>query len=206
VQSWAGGLDGGEGPSQRPTASWGETGVCPSTQGAAGLRVSSRSWADPPGPQIVPGVKGTAHEGGAGIHASVALPAASCRTPLPELGYAVNLKASESVSPEGRASVLPSAWCWPSAWCPPVFMATAPHPCKIQLQGQGASSGRATLTSSPSPGRRFLAHFSPFPSPLVMSGDSQVWSHVDLSSDSPEPSSDQLSAVAPWTFVDLLSD
>lgn len=151
MQSSAGGLDGGEGPSQRPTASWGETGVCPSTQGAAGLRVSSRSWADPPGPQIVLGVKGTAREGGAGIHASVALPVASCRTPLPELGYAVNLKASESVSPGGRAPVLPSVRCWSPAWCPPVFMATAPHPCKIQLQGQGASSGRATLTSSLSP-------------------------------------------------------
>lgn len=47
-----------------------------------------------------PRVKGTVHEGGAGIHACVALPAPSCRTPLPELGYAINLKASESILKE----------------------------------------------------------------------------------------------------------
>ena len=57
MESWARGLDGGKGPSQRPTASLGRDRGCLSTQGAAGLRVSSRSWADPPGPQIVPGSK-----------------------------------------------------------------------------------------------------------------------------------------------------
>lgn len=47
-----------------------------------------------------PRVKGTAREGGAGIHACVAVPAPSCRTLLSELGYAVNLKASKSILKE----------------------------------------------------------------------------------------------------------
>lgn len=53
---------------------------------------------------------------------------------------------------------------------------------QIQLKGQRASSGRATLTYSPPPEPRLPAHFaSPMP------GDLEGWSHTGLNSDPSAP-------------------
>lgn len=151
----------------------GEERGCPSTQGAAGLRVLSRSWADPPGPQIVPGTKECVRVelGFTPVWPSLQPPVGP---PSPQ-SWAILLTSSPLrvclLKEEPLSS--PSVWCCPPAWVsssPHGHM--APHPCKIQLQGQRASSGRATLTSSPSPGPRLLAHFPASPGPLVMSGDS----------------------------------
>ena len=51
--------------------------------------------------------------------------------PPKELGFPVNPKAPESVSPEGRDPDRPtSVRCCPLTGCPPVHVATAPCPCR----------------------------------------------------------------------------
>lgn len=114
----------GKGPPRGPQLPGGRRGM-PKYSGGCRAKGFIKELGRPSRSSDCPGAKGV-REGGAGIHSCVALPAASCRTPFPpELGYSVNLKPSESLSPEGRDSVLPV--CVVLSPCLGVLQSTWPH-------------------------------------------------------------------------------